>query len=261
MLNNRNLWFRTALILFVVGTAFLLIPPYKEYCDNYAADEKYCAAYEMTVAFGSFFDAHNGAVSAIATIFIAAFTWTVRQSTDKLWRATQRSATIAERALKELEAPFISIKITDTGITRTYGETGHVFTNISFCIPNHGRTPARILELVDKFALIGIGEGNPPEVRTDAATRNTMPYGVIAPPNGESQPFTNNLYAFMIRNDLAIDPLPLTTKRIFFYGFVRYATIFDEVFRMGFCCIFDVASEKWLLSGGGNHNYCCKERG
>jgi hypothetical protein len=61
-------------------------------------------------------------------------------------------------------------------------------------------------------------------------------------------------------NDLAADSLPLKTKNLFFYGFVRYSTIFDEIFRMGFCYMFDRYSDKWLLFGDEKYNYCKKER-
>jgi hypothetical protein len=190
---------------------------------------------------------------------IALFTGTLWYSTRNLWRATRRSARIAERALTELEAPFVSIKITDPGVHKKNAEIGHDFMTIWFCIANHGRTPARLIELVDKLALLENGKDWPREVHPDAATRNTMPYGVIAPPNGESPPFSNNLFAFMM-NALAADPLPLKTKNFFFYGFVRYSTIFDEVFRMGFCYMFDRYSDKWLLFGDDKFNYCRKER-
>jgi hypothetical protein len=181
-------------------------------------------------------------------------------STALLWVANNRSAKIAERALTELEAPFLSIKIIDTGITRSYGKTGHDFQIIRFCVVNYGRTPARLIELVDRFALLDINAGLPPEANPQSATRNTMPYGVIAPPSGESQEFTNNVFAAMM-NALVNDPLPLQTKALFFYGFVRYSTIFNEVYRLGFCFMFDKFSEKWLLAGGEKHNYCRKESG
>jgi len=79
-------------------------------------------------------DTHNGIITAIATGFIAWFTLSLRQSTDKLWdagerqlkltadnfadqsrdmqasiAAANRSATAAERALFELERPWIFV--------------------------------------------------------------------------------------------------------------------------------------------------------
>jgi hypothetical protein len=172
--------------------------------------------------------------------------------------AANKSADIAERALTELETPFLSIKIIDTGITRSYGKMGHDFQIIRFCVVNYGRTPARLIELADRFALLDINAGLPPEANPQSATRNQMPYGVIAPPSGESQEFTNTVFGAMA-NALITDSLPLQTKAIFFYGFIRYLTIFNEVYRLGFCFIFDKFSEKWLLAGGETHNYCRKE--
>jgi hypothetical protein len=158
-----------------------------------------------------------------------------------------------------LEAPFVSLKITDSGIVRSYSTAGHNFSELSFCVSNHGRTPANIIEIVDKLALLGKA-GWPPQVHPQSATRNTMPYGVIAPPNGDSQPFRQNLFTFMMVT-LETDLLPLQTKNIFFYGFVRYSTIFNEVFRMGFCFMYDRRDERWLLQGSDKYNYCRKEDG
>jgi hypothetical protein len=193
---------------------------------------------------------------AFTTLGVLIVTWRagVRQSRDM-----QASIAIAERSLTELEAPFVALKITESGIIRKYNEMGHDFQTIRFCATNHGRTPAQLIELTDLLALLPKNEGLPPALDPDTASRNTMPYGVIAPPNGESQSFSNNLLAF-IMGKLVTDPLPLKENRFFFYGFVRYGTIFNEIFRVGFCYHFDLFSEKWLLTGGDKHNYCKKER-
>jgi hypothetical protein len=204
------------------------------------------------------------AVLAFSTICLWAVTWraSIRQSRDMeaSIAVARRSTEIAERALTELEAPFLSIKITETGVPRKTDAVGHDFTYIEFCITNHGRTPARIIELVDKFDLFEDGKEWPREVHPDFATRSTMPYGVIAPPNGESQPFSNNVWYFM-SGALVSDPLPLKTKNLFFLGFVRYSTVFGEIFRMGFCYKFDRFSHRWILFGDDRYkyNYCIKE--
>jgi len=58
------------------------------------AGQENCATYGvalfLTIKIGEFFDNHGGAIAAFATIAIAAFTWTLWQSTDKLWRAGEK---------------------------------------------------------------------------------------------------------------------------------------------------------------------------
>jgi hypothetical protein len=172
--------------------------------------------------------------------------------------AAVRSADISERALTELEAPFTAIKIIDTGLIRKTTETGHDFAILKFSITNDGRTPARLVELVDKTIFVPVGAGQPPPINLDYRSRNTMPYGVISPPGSESQPFTQNLILNHM-NELAADTLILKSKAFFFYGFVRYETIFKQTYRMGFCYMFDLYGERWILTGEDNYNYLTKE--
>jgi hypothetical protein len=181
-------------------------------------------------------------VLAISTIGLWIVTWRASTSQARDMQASiavaNRSANISERALTELEAPFLSVKITEDGITRSYGETGHHFHTLRLVIANFGRTPARIIEMADKAAFVEKNEGLPPEVNPAFASRISIPYGVIAPPQGESQGWSFNLFAFTLRY-LAERVEPLKTNELFFYGFVRYETIFRKTYRMGFCYMFD----------------------
>lgn len=194
-----------------------------------------------------------------ASFWVALFTAVLAWSTIGLWVQTKRSALIAERALTDLEAPFISVKIIESGLTRSYGESWHSFGELKFSIENFGRTPARLLEIADRpyFAPRGAGQ-LPPKIDPAFASRNEMPWGVVAPPNGESQPFTYNLFAFTL-GKVGQGEIPMRTHNFYFYGFVRYATIFGGIYRSGFCFMYDVASERWLLWGGDDYNYCKQE--
>jgi hypothetical protein len=81
------------------------------------------AAIDISGRILNFVDLHNGAVTAVATIFIATFTIvlavvTRRQArlTRIVAKAAQRSASVAERALVELERPFAFVEVIDAGI-------------------------------------------------------------------------------------------------------------------------------------------------
>jgi hypothetical protein len=56
----------------------------QEYCSTYGA------AFFLVIKLGNLLDNHAGAIAAFATIAIAAFTWTLWRSTDKLWDANER---------------------------------------------------------------------------------------------------------------------------------------------------------------------------
>jgi hypothetical protein len=80
--------------------------------------------YVTCIWFGivDFLDAHNGAISAVGTVVIAAFTIALAWSTKKLWRearlasriaykaarAAQKSANVSERAMLQVQRAFVS---------------------------------------------------------------------------------------------------------------------------------------------------------
>jgi hypothetical protein len=95
-----------------------------------------------------------------AAYFTAGFTAVLALSTILLWFATRAvavaskdSARVAEKALVNLEAPFISIEIIDNGLKRKQHEIGHDFHQLMFVLANYGRAPARTFDLVDKIVV------------------------------------------------------------------------------------------------------------
>ena len=85
---KRLFWFGAGLL--AVGVSFLVFPPYEAYCESDNANDYYCTAYGVAVALGSVIEAHSGAITALATIFIGLFTYTLKRSTDKMWDASER---------------------------------------------------------------------------------------------------------------------------------------------------------------------------
>ncbi len=84
-------WILAALALFAVGIALLILPQYASYCDAAANQNQYrCATYEVTASILAFLEKHNALISAIATVFIGCFTYTLKKSSDKLWKSSER---------------------------------------------------------------------------------------------------------------------------------------------------------------------------
>jgi hypothetical protein len=109
-------------------------------------------------------------------------------STVLLWRANNRSAKIAERALTELEGPFLSVNIKDPGIDwKNVGDI--VFDELIFSFVNYGRTPALILEFREQITPNDVGAGVPTFMDPIKERGDIMPYGVVAPPNNQTQDF------------------------------------------------------------------------
>ena len=116
---------------------------------------------------GKFLNWISPAITAIATTFIGLFTWTLWQSTDKLWKETRTSAQAAERqanVMIAVESPIpLIVGFKFAQYSQIPGETviadtvppGPIPPNcrVLFCIENKGRTPLRLIDLcIEKFA-------------------------------------------------------------------------------------------------------------
>src|ERR1700730_12364994 len=96
----RKRLFRVGIVLLAVGIAFLILPPYGEYCEQGYANNKYCAAYKVAVSIGSVLETYSGAITAIATAFIGWVPLTLKQATDKLWTASEEQRELSEDTAK-----------------------------------------------------------------------------------------------------------------------------------------------------------------
>lgn len=192
------------------------------------------------------------------TLWLAVFNGLLVVSTIALWRATRKSTKIAERALTELETPFLSIKVISPGINvKNIKNIMDIdFGVLEFCVANYGRTPASLLEMIDNVSAVPINQVRPLRIDPDVVHGIRMPYGVVAPPKGDSMPFRLGIFESIFgkrRPAGALDCVPT------FAGFVRYADIFKSNYVLGFCFIFDPIGNRWVLNGGNDYNYCRKE--
>lgn len=192
----------------------------------------------------------------ISDWFLVALNFFLVCSTLLLWKANNRSAKIAERALTDLEAPFVSIKINNTGLTITGNNVS--FGMLRWCAVNHGRSPATIVEIFDAVRTVEIGRGYPPIIDLAEAKGDRMPYGVLAPPNKESEEFPFLAVASLI-DEANRNGLPFSQIIPFFVGYVRYKDILQNRYIVGFCFMFDRNGNRWILSGDEKYNYCRKE--
>jgi hypothetical protein len=92
-------------------------------------------------------DRHGILISAIATVFIARFTWTLWRSTEKMWEASQRQIGISDAANKLNrehfilgERPWIKPEIIIAGPLRF--ERGNASIKLEVKTTNVGKTPA-----------------------------------------------------------------------------------------------------------------------
>jgi hypothetical protein len=260
-LKCREKWFW---ILF--GAALLigflaLIPFNGEICekpDN--AGYKECTSHNFPVylAFKTqkFLDALGVAITALATIAIAWFTLTLRRSTDKLWKAgdkqlrlLKRSADISERALTELEAPHLSIKIIDNGIAVTnLMPECYDRRRLEYAFVNHGRTPAQIVSYTQKIRVMKPGDGSPPAISEELLDH--VPYGFIIPPEGREAETIGMSCTMEIEPEY--EPLLGDSVNFaFLLVAVRYRDIFGSVYFISLCYMLEKIHNRFILTADG----------
>jgi len=172
----------------------------------------------------------------------------------------KRSADIAQSALVELEAPFLSVRVLDPGFrTRMTVNGQNIAMNVSFpglrlsfCFDNYGRTPASLIEYRGELQATELGKM--PAI-VDPNVGKAEQFGVMVGPNRrstalyrlfrESPSVAGNVAK--IGNDKELD--------LFFIGFAKYADIFGGEYLLGFCFRFDWTSGSFLLTGGTEYNY------
>jgi hypothetical protein len=139
------------------GVAMMLIAAWLsgsqgEICEQTKSGQEHCAVYNLSVYFlfkiGGFLNDSAVVISAIATAFIAWFTWTLWQSNEKMWSATKvsadaakKSAEVAERALTLADRPWVDFKIDIMGPLK-FDDIQGCSVEVKLMLLNIGRSPA-----------------------------------------------------------------------------------------------------------------------
>ncbi|BAM91093.1 hypothetical protein S58_51140 [Bradyrhizobium oligotrophicum S58] len=245
------LGFAVMLLIFLFSSDFTA---HYEICEPANTGAKDCASYNMlSYAFhkiGTTLDALNGAITAIATAFIAWFTLSLRQSTDKLWEAgerqiaianvsaetAQRAAVTAERALTVVERAFIMIS--DISIVTISQYHTIIVHRINVNVLNSGRTPAR--NYVSCVNLVVVDD-LPHDFRFADRTHDGLVAGVIGP-----QSRTYFQVDVFIQDALATHE---GRKKTFIYGWMEYDDIFPDSarHRTEFCVSVEVFTDPRVM--------------
>jgi hypothetical protein len=135
----------TILALVVIDRASLVVAPCSEYSDarnnHDKADNKECAAREGIVIAGIKWlaDIKPEIWTALATVAIAAFTWTLWQSSEKMWRATADGLNLARQEFIASHRPLLKVKLVQ--VVEGDGERAA----INFTVVNVGNSNAYVI--------------------------------------------------------------------------------------------------------------------
>lgn len=222
MLIRRKQQFHLGIALLVVGLAFLLFPPYGAYCEGDQANNYYCAAYEISMSFGSFVEAHAGAFTALATVAIAYYTFVLKQSTEKNAQALVN----AENAF-----PFVLIAENNVAkIVSSYGRYDKSPTmwgqkidrpSVAYFLKNYGRTSI-LLQRISNQIIVAPAF---PE-RPDFSIRVPMPEELIVGPDRPSETLICTMEdKFTVGDAVRFQQQEVA---IWFYGYIVFMDAFDE---------------------------------
>lgn len=168
-------------------------------------------------------------------------------------KAASRSASAAERALTDLERPFVYVEITNNGFSVLADGRLEPAGKLIFQCVNLGRTPADLHDLRDE--IVEIDKGNWPDPIIPTQEPRSLPPGTVS---AADKPYVFNI-------DLVHRIGPVTRGRVgldinfFLMGYVRYADVFGHKHLTGFCAIYDPVSWGFVLRGDDRYNYSRKE--
>jgi hypothetical protein len=203
--------------------------------------------------------------AATAALFLATIGLVVvgfRQVRDasRSIKAAEDSTRIGERALTELERPFVGIEIIDSGFkSELVSEEDYYVTlaeNLTFRYVNHGRSPATIIETSDKFDICT--PNNLPDPIDPNAPGNQVPFGVIVGANGSNSPLSTREQSKGIDKQ---EFMRVTSgdDNLVFIGYVRFRDIFGRTHVTGFCLRLSRSDARFYFAGDHRYNYTYTE--
>lgn len=173
-------------------------------------------------------------------------------------RAAQVSASVAERALVDLERPHVFGDVETPGLRyNPHTNALDLHGEFRYRFLNHGRTPAQLLDIVLQYPQLD-HPFMPPAITDDIPPDRIFPVGVVTSPDAPYSETENLLSGAAYGFDrLADDP---RTTMFFFMGRVRYEDIFRQsTYVTAFCFVFDIFGQRFVRRGGHDHNYTKKE--
>ena len=118
--------------------------------------------------FGEWVEAHHGALTLLATLFIAAFTGTLWWSTRQLWKAGAQQIALAKQTSEATQTVLGQTRV----VERAYVKLSHeppgvrfermdMTIHVKLRVKNFGRTPAYVTDVILTPVILGVGERLP----------------------------------------------------------------------------------------------------
>jgi hypothetical protein len=247
------LGFAALLVIFILSSD---VATHYNVCETSREGAKECAKYGLASfalhEIGAALDSNNGLITAIATVFIAWFTFSLRRSTDKLWNAGERqialareSADIARQAMVAGERAFVFAN----GIAPFFspGEDGNLYWRFRPKWKNSGDTPTRNMTMQtssvwreSELEADFVFDDPLQKVGTALIPPNTETLGGVAPKPDQPAVTPNDIL-----------DIQAGKKFLYLVGWARYSDIFPETEQhiTRFCWLVSVTGDPFKPVG------------
>ena len=212
------------LVVFLFGSDFVT---HYEVCRVSKEGVKECEKYGLLRfalhEIGAVLNSYDGLITAIATMFIAWFTLSLRRSTDKLWDAGERQTSIARQAMIAGERAFVFA----TGIAPFWefdAGTGNYNWRFRPTWKNSGDTPTRRMTMHSECVL----RDTPLPSGFDFNYITTQIGTALIPPNTETGGGLAPLYPRPAITPQDILDAQTGRKFLYFWGWARYFDVFPD---------------------------------
>lgn len=178
----------------------------------------------------------SGAIIAVATVFIAWYTFLLRRSNDRLWEETKKAANAAKQSSDSwMEAEGAWISITDlpalSEITGALSGLPHR-PAVNFKWTNYGRTPALITGFRNRLVIIR----NATELPDEPDYSEITEYGIEVPILPKEARFQQVALDEGITWDLpTASEIQNSSATLVLFGLVRYKDIFERESELRYC--------------------------
>jgi hypothetical protein len=189
------------------------------------------------------------AILALATAGLVIVGFCQLRDSKHIIRAANQSASVAERALTDLERPHVFFKrVYDSGLVIQANGAGRQKGHLRLAFVNRGRSVAVLLAIRHNLRAFPNGQ-MPPPANPAADAGDTLPTGVVIA--------ADNAYVFPIDplTSVSVEDLKLGTSVLWLWGFLRYASIMNRRYVVGFCARLDLDAKRFVLYGGDEYNY------
>jgi hypothetical protein len=208
--------------------------------------------------FGEWVETHHGALTLLATLFIAAFTGTLRWSTRQLWKAGEQQIALAKQTSEATQSVLGQTRV----IERAYVKLSHeppgvrfermdMTIHIKLRVKNFGRTPAYVTDVILTPVILAPGERLPEVI----SYRGTEVYPLTrAFLVAEDKIFTHVVFPLSEREYEGVWAGQLTLHVI---GFVDYVDAFRVRHRGGYARTYtpDLQNNLTFATDNSAHNF------